>query len=240
MTAVLKGQLARGMAEQLALRSGRLQTGDTALGWKLGFCAPAALNKLGLQFPLLGFLTGNARLASNAEVALDTFTRAGAEPEIAVHMGSDLGADAEEDAVREAIAGLGPAIEVIDLSFPADDVERILAGNIYQRHVILGPVDAAREGAKLDGLSAQVFMNDELVAETTELEANTGSIVGLIRGVADHLAALGLKLSAGDVVITGTIVPALLVERPCKVSFRLNPFEPVAVRFIAGNSGRSV
>jgi len=239
MMAVLDGRSTRGMATQLAVRMDRLQAGDSPLGWKLGFCAPAAMSKLGLQFPLLGFLTGNARLAPNAEVALDTFARAGAEPEIAVHMGSDLGANAEEGAVRAAIGGLGPAIEVIDLSFPADDVERILAGNIYQRHVILGPVDTSRAGAILEGMSAQVFQDGRVVAETSELEANTGSIVGLIRGVADQLAQLGLKLSAGDVVITGTIVPALLVEGPCTVAFRLRPYDTISVRFIGENASRS-
>jgi 2-keto-4-pentenoate hydratase len=224
----------RGMAAQLAVRSARLQAGDAPLGWKMGFGAPAAMLKLGLEFPLLGFLTRNAVLPSNATVDLESYTRAVAEPEIAVHMGADLGANASEETVRSAIAGLGPAIELVDLSFPAEDVERILAGNIYQRNLILGPVDTTRAGARLDGLSLQLSKDDSLVAQTTDVEANTGKIVRLIGGVADRLAELGLKLSAGDVVITGTIVPALFVDKPCMISYKLDPFDAIAVRFGVG------
>lgn len=226
----------RGMAAQLAIRSARLQAGDAPLGWKMGFGAPAAMLKLGLEFPLLGFLTRNAVLPSNAAVDLESFTRAVAEPEIAVHMGADLGANASEETVRAAIAGLGPAIELVDLSFPADDVERVVAGNIYQRNLILGSFDAGRAGARLDGLSLQLSKDGTLVAQTTEVEANTGKIVHLIRGVADRLAGLGLKLSAGDVVITGTIVPALFVDKPCTISYKLDPFDAIAVRFGIGKS----
>jgi len=226
-------RIERGMAAQMAMRAARLRSGDSRLGWKLGLGTPAAMQKLGLRFPLLGFLTGNALLPSDGCVALESFTRAAAEPEIAVHMGADLGADADEAAVRSAIAALGPAIEVADLSFPADDVERILAGNIYQRNVVLGPADHGRAGARLDGLSARLFQDGDLLAETGDLEANPGNIISLVRGVASHLAELGLKLSAGDVVITGSIVPPLLVDRPCKVSFRLHPFDAIAVQFTA-------
>jgi len=226
----------RGMAAQLAIRSARLEAGDAPLGWKMGFGAPAAMLKLGLEFPLLGFLTRNAVLPSNAVVDLGSFTQAVAEPEIAVHMGADLGANAGEEAVRAAIAGLGPAIELVDLRFPADDVERVVAGNIYQRNLILGPVDAARAGARLDGLSLQLTKDGSLVAQTTDVEANTGNIIHLIGGVADRLAGLGLKLSAGDVVITGTIVPALFVDKPCTISYKLHPFDAIAVRFSIGTS----
>jgi len=229
--AIGDGRVDRGMAAQMASRTARLSSGDTPLGWKLGFGTPAAMEKLKLRFPLVGFLTGNARLLSEKSVKLESFTRAAAEPEIAVHMGADLGAGADESAVRSAIAALGPAIEVADLNFPADDAERILAGNIYQRNVILGQADYSRAGGRLDGLSARLFQDGELLAETGDMEANPGNIIHLIRGLADHLAELGLKLSAGDVVITGSIVAPLLVERSCHVSFCLHPFDPIAVQF---------
>ena len=229
--AISDERIRRGMAAQMTARAARLRSGDTPLGWKLGFGTPAAMKKLGLRFPMVGFLTGNARLPTEGSVALQSFTRAASEPEIAVHMGADLGADADESTVRSAIAALGPAIEVADLNFPADDVERILAGNIYQRNVILGPADYSRAGARLDGLSARLFQDGDLRAETNDMEANPGNIISLVRGLADHLAELGLKLGAGDVVITGSIVPPLIVERPCDVSFRLHPFDPIAVQF---------
>jgi len=221
----------RGMAAQLALRTARLQAGDSSLGWKIAFNSPVGMDKLGIRHLLHGFLTRSALMPSGAGLPLASFARAAAEPEIAVHMGADLGPHADDNTVRAAIAGLGPAIEVADLSFPPEDVERILAGNIYQRAVILGPMDATRAGARLDGLSARLSREGIEFAHVTDLEANTGKIIGLIRELATSLSALGLQLGAGDVVITGSIVPPLFMEQPCTITYTLEPFDALAVRF---------
>ena len=231
MTLLNDERIARGMAAQMVLRAARLQAGDASLGWKVGMGSPAAMAKLGIQFPLLGFLGRNALLPSGASLNLSSFTQAVAEPEIAVHMGTDLGPDADEPAVRAAIAGLGPAIEIADIRFPPDDAESILAGNIYQRAVIIGPMDAGRAGAGLEGLSAHLLQDGNEIDHTTDMEANTGRIVDLIRFVADGLAGLGLKLSAGDVVISGSMVPPAFIKSPCTISFKLDPFDPLTVQF---------
>ena len=36
------------------------------------------------------------------------------------------------------MAGLAPALELVDLDLPFDDLEPILAGNIFQRGVVFG------------------------------------------------------------------------------------------------------
>lgn len=224
-------RISRGMKTQLAARAERLQMGDSSLGWKVGFGAPAVMEKLGIRSPLLGHLCASARVPVNGSVALNSFTRAVVEPEIAVHLGADLGPHTDENTIRAAIAGLGPAIELADLNFPPDDVERILAGNIFQHGVILGPVDTGRAGADLGGLSARLLKNGRQIAETRDLEANTGRIVDIVAVVADGLAEAGLTLRAGDVVIAGSVVPPAFVDDPCVISFRLAPFDEIAVSF---------
>src|SRR6266508_4470699 len=47
----------------------------------------------------------------------------------------------DNETTPPAIASIGPAIELADVDFPPDDVEMILAGNIYNRYVILGSMD---------------------------------------------------------------------------------------------------
>ena len=230
-TSVIDERISRGMAAQMKLRNACLQAGDSSLGWKIGFGSPASMELLGIQSPLLGFLTGSALMPSGLSLALKSFTRAAAEPEIAIHMGADLGPDADDDTVRASIAGLGPAIEIADLVFPPKDVEQILAANIYQRGVILGPMDSGRAGARLDGLSARLFEDGIEIAQTSDLQANTGCIIDLVRGLATSLAGLGLKLSAGEVVISGSVVPPVFVEKPCAVSYSLDPFDSIAVTF---------
>jgi 2-keto-4-pentenoate hydratase len=46
----------KGMTAQLAKRRERMAAGEKPLGWKLGFGAPAAMQRLGLAAPLIGYL----------------------------------------------------------------------------------------------------------------------------------------------------------------------------------------
>ena len=49
-------RIGNGMRAQLALRRKRLDAGAKQIGWKVGFGAPAAMEKLKLTAPLVGFL----------------------------------------------------------------------------------------------------------------------------------------------------------------------------------------
>src|SRR5450759_159643 len=160
-------RIARGMQIQLSRWRERLNGGEQALGWKVGFGARAAMEKLGITAPLIGFLTDRALVSSGVTLSLANWKKPLAEPEIAVHMGKDLPAGAEREQAMKAIAGLGPAIELADLDRPPEDVEQILAGNIYQRHVILGACDVSRAGGVLDGLMGRIVRNGTEVAHTS-------------------------------------------------------------------------
>ena len=223
-------RIARGMATQLALRRERLAAGARSLGWKVGFGAPAALQKFAIDAPLVGFLTDRALLASGATASVAGWTKPVAEPEVAVYLGRDLDPGADRDAARAAIAAIGPAIELADLDRPPEDVEAILAGNIYQRHVVLGPRDATRAGCVLDGIAATVARNGEVAARTADPQALTGDYLDIVRHVASLLAACGERLRAGELIITGSVVPPLFVAAGETVSFDLAPVGAVSVR----------
>jgi 2-keto-4-pentenoate hydratase len=225
-------RIARGMQAQLAKRRARIDAGETPLGWKVGFGAPAAMAKFGIAAPLVGFLMRPALVAPGDTASLAGWSKPVAEPEIAVHMGSDLVAGADETTAKAAIAALGPAIELADLAFPPNDVEQILAGNIYQRHVILRAPDATRAGARTDGLLCRVTRHGAEAARTDNPQAATGAIVGIVRHVADLLAAFGERLRAGEVIITGSTVPPLFIEPDeDTIAFALDPVGEVSVRF---------
>ena len=53
----------RECAAQFALFEERKRTGAKRIGWKVGFGAPAAKEKLGIAMPLIGFLLDRAVLA---------------------------------------------------------------------------------------------------------------------------------------------------------------------------------
>ena len=226
-------RIARGMAAQLRRWHEVRKNGEQALGWKVGFGAPAAMEQLNITAPLVGYLTDRAKLASGAAVSLAGWTKPAAEAEIAVYLGKDLPGGASRDAVKNAIAGLGAAIELADVEFPPDDVEAILKGNIYQRHVILGPCDKTRAGCALDGLTAVVVRNGSEIARMTDTQGATGELIGIVRHVADILSAYGERLRAGQVIITGSVIPPLWVAAGEELTFHLEPVGAVSVRFAA-------
>ncbi len=66
-------------------------------------------------------------------------------------------------------------------------------------------------------------------------EALTGRLPDIVAHVANTLAAFGEKLSAGDIIITGSITPPLMLE-PDEVELThiLDPIGEVSVLFTRG------
>lgn len=223
-------RILRGMERQLQLRQDRLNSGEKSIGWKLGFGAPASLERFHLAAPLVGFLTDKTLLPSKASVSTAGWTKPALEPEIAVYMGMDLTGIPDREETRAAIASLGPAIELADVNFPPDEVGDILAGNIYNRHVILGNVDSSRAGFDLSGLTGRVHHNGQDMPPVTNLQALTGDIVETICHTAGLLSTLGVPLRAGDVIITGSIVPPLQAIPDSELRYVLDPIDTISIR----------
>jgi 2-keto-4-pentenoate hydratase len=216
----------RGMERQLALRRRMLDDGARAVGWKLGLGTTAAMEKLGTEAPLVGFLTGRAVLEPGATCAVGGWGKPMAEPEVAIHIGADVPADADRAAATAAIGRLGAAIELVDLD-DSTDVEEILAGDIFQRRVVLGPAEASAT----DGLRAEIRLGAGDAKTVDDPYALTGDPAKVVAHVAAHLAAFGETLRAGEVVIAGSIVPALAVAPGDRLRYRLDPLPELTVEF---------
>jgi 2-keto-4-pentenoate hydratase len=225
-------RIARGMQQQLAQRRARIAAGEKPIGWKVGLGAKAAMERLRITMPVVGYMMEKSLVPDGSTVSVGGWAQPVAEPEIAVYMASDLPGGATRDAAMKAIGSLGPAIELADLPGPPSDVEAVLAGNIFHRAVILGPRDASRAGVKLDGLAGLVFRRGAQIARQEDLQANIGNIVDIVAHVAGTLAAYGERLRAGDVIITGSIVPPPLIEKDeTEFAYTLAPMEKLSVKF---------
>jgi 2-keto-4-pentenoate hydratase len=189
-------RILRGTKRMLAGLRAELDAGAEHIGWKVGFGSPAGMAALGIDRPLVGYLTAGRRLEPGATVAVGDWTRPLLEAEIAAYVGPDL-----------AVVGWALAIELADLDHPPDDIEKILTGNVYHRHVLFGdrvPVLPNDRGVTVrrDGVEvAATSRPDELVGELGWVLATTAST----------LAAAGGAVAAGDVVITGSMVPPIPV-----------------------------
>ncbi|MBV9348685.1 MAG: fumarylacetoacetate hydrolase family protein [Pseudolabrys sp.] len=225
-------RIAKGMAAQLAKRRERIAAGEKPLGWKVGLGAPAAMERLGTKGPGVGYLMQRGLLLTGATIAFAGWTKPVAECEIAVRMARDLPGGATAADARAAVKEILPAIEVADFDPPptADNLDHVLANNIYARHVVLAGI--TRPGASVEGLTSQLIRRGAEAASTQDPEALTGKLDAIVAHVANTLAAYGEKLSAGDVIITGSITPPIMLEKDeTELAHVLDPIGAVGVKF---------
>ena len=199
----LDERVVRGTTRMLTALGEATDRGAVRLGWKAGFGAPAALASLGTDRPLVGFLTEDRLLADGDSVDVSGWTKPVLEAEVAAHIAADLGRGATSAEALAAVGGWSLAIELADVDRVPDDVEEILAGNIFHRHVLVGPVVANRPNP----LAFVVSRDGAETARTDRPEELTGELGYVLASMADTLAAVDGGLCEGDVVITGSVVP---------------------------------
>jgi 2-keto-4-pentenoate hydratase len=203
------------MRALLARRDAELGAGGAEpVGWKVGFNLPAVWAALGIDAPVAGYLTSATVVEPGATVAVGGWVQATLEPEIAITVGAG-----------GSVAALAPAIELVDVDLPFEDVEAILARNIFHRAVAFGP----ETGPGVDGFACRVTRNGEEVraADKTEDPAET------VTRVSAFLAAHGAELRQGDRIIAGTLTPPLPVGPGDEVEVDLGALGRVSLRLSA-------
>jgi 2-keto-4-pentenoate hydratase len=204
----------RGTAAMLVRRRERIAQGAEPIGWKVGFNISAAQQKLGIDAPLAGFLSTDGLLDNGAEVSLADGPVV-VESEVAVELGDDA----------RSIVALLPALEVADTPDLDQDVETILAGNIFHRAVAFGPrVDTQEPGA------ARILVNDEIEHEVAPAET-AAHLEAMIEAVSRRLLAADEELSPGDRIITGVIAPPHAARPGDRVRLELDALGGVELLF---------
>ena len=220
-----------GLARQFATREAALRRGARHIGWKVGFGAPGSLRLMRIESPLVGYLTDATVIEPGTTVNASAWRGGIVEFETAVYMGRDVVGGMTSDEAAEAVAAIGPAIELADITFKvdADRLGDVLEANVFHRNVIFGGADETRRGLDIDGLSIVIEVDGRTGAEVTHLEEITGVYADIVRTVADTLAACGLALRQGDVIITGSVIPPIPITDGTHFRLRMTGFDPIGV-----------
>jgi 2-keto-4-pentenoate hydratase len=204
----------RGTTAMLVRRREILAQGAEPVGWKVGFNISAAQEKLGIDGPLAGFLLSEGLLEDGAEVSLDDGPVV-VESEVAVELGPDA----------RSIVALLPALEVTDPPDLDQDVETILAGNIFHRAVVFGPrVETNEPGA------GRVLVNGEV--EHVMAPGETGAhLEEMVEAVRKRLAAVDEDMLPGQRIITGVLAPPHAAHPGDRVRLELDALGGVELVF---------
>src|SRR3954451_15880919 len=210
-------RITRGMERQLADLRRKLDRDERPLGWKLGFGTESAMKSLGIDAPLVGHLVQADRLESGAVVDISNWGNPKLEPEVVARVGE-----------QGEVAAIGAAIELVDPDPSVKDPQEVLEANIFQRHVLLGPVT---EGADPADARLSVLVNGDEVVSADDVTEATGDLDELLEHVAKTLKGAGAAVERGDMVIGGSIVAALDIAPGDTVEVRLRPHGSLVVSF---------
>lgn len=221
------GRVLRGTRTLLDRWRAAVDAGAVRVGWKIGLNEPAVQRHLGLDGCVVGHIAPAGVLASGATHASAGGTRVMVEPEVVIAIGADVPPHAPHDVAAAAILGLGAALEIVDLTGPFDDLEQMIAGNLFHRASVLGPTHAARS---LDGVEACLLQGDRVAYRAVVAEV-LGDPTNVVRLVADTLGSFGETLRAGDRIISGSLTRQLAVAPGDVACVDLGPLGTIEVRF---------
>lgn len=218
-----------GLIDQADLRRRLVGAHNPQVGWKVGFGSPSGLAAMELAAPIIGFLTDEGEFLDGATIDVSAWTSPVIECEVAAIVSRDIPAGTTADQIDDHIAAWAPAFEFADIDEPPRDVRRVLAGNIFHRGYRLGERFTASASSVME-LTAQVSVDGEST-EVVDLPALTGDLRAVIARAAQLAPITGRGVSAGDVILTGSVVPPVPVRPGSVVTYRLQGSPTMAASF---------
>jgi 2-keto-4-pentenoate hydratase len=235
-TAVAPETEAEGYRIQQALH--RLLAADFGIrvGYKIGCTSAVMQHYLGIPHPCGGGVFAAGVHQSGARLAASDFVRVGVECEIAVRLGRDLPPSAvpfTADAVATAIEAYLPAIEIVDdryVGWQTMGAPTLVADDFFAAGCVLGKEVARSTAPDLLSVVGRALINGVEVGQGTGADV-LGPPHHALAWLANHLAADGKSLCAGEIVLTGSLVKTIWLEAGDRVEMELAGLGSVSATF---------
>ena len=204
-------------AVQAALNQRLADTHGAVCGRKIGCTTPVMQRYLEIAHPCAGALYERRTLGTPATVPYTDHWRPGVECEIAVQIGRPLPSDAapfDRAAVADAVEACMAAIEIVDDrydDFRTLDTPTLIADDFFSAGAVLGPPVTGWREVDLAAAGGAMTINGSQVGAGTGADV-MGHPFEALTWLANHAAASGRPLQAGDVVLTGSVVETKWVE----------------------------
>ena len=173
-------------------------------------------------------------VANNADVHIDgTLIQPRAEGEIAFRLKSDLqGPGVDEAAVLAATQSIIPCFEIVDSRI--EDwkirIEDTIADNASCGVFVLGDAERDPQEVDLPNLKLRMFKNGDFLSEGLG-SAVQGSPLTAVAWLANTLGGYGIPLKAGEVILSGSVVPLEPVSAGDALTLDLEGVGGAAIRF---------
>ena len=196
-------------AISLDLLARRLADGEKVVGKKIGATSKAVQDMLGVHQPDFGFLTDWMWVAGDIDVDGKALIAPRAEAEIAFILKAPLaGPGVTVEQVLAATQSIAPCFEIVD-SRIADwkiSIVDTVADNASCGVFVLGERRLDPRAFDLPALHVAVTKNGAPLSEGLG-SAVQGHPAQAVAWLANTLGAYGVTLDAGDVILSGSLVP---------------------------------
>jgi 2-keto-4-pentenoate hydratase len=222
---------AKGMDVQLIALRAALASGMPRRGWKVGINVPEVLTGLKLAHSGVGWIRGDRVHGSGARLVAKAGDALAIEPEIAIHVAHDLPASASPEAARASIAGISPALEVVNYTRPKGGLDEVVAHAYFHEASVLGAMHALEDAEGL-GEEWPLMRSATRECPRTRSDLVPTDLARHALFVAEFLEHFGEALLAGDLILSGSYTPrALDVDGPLALEADYGPLGVVAASF---------
>lgn len=187
----------------------RRKDGERVVGKKIGATSKAVQDMLGVFQPDFGFLTDKMFVAGDISIAQTGLIQPRAEAEIAFILKDDLrGPNVTAQQVIDATQSIAPCFEIVDSRIDAWKISIIdtVADNASCGVFVLGDARADPRAHDLPNLKVSVTKNGKPLSEGLG-SAVQGNPAEAVAWLANTLGAYGVTLNAGDIILSGSLVP---------------------------------
>lgn len=192
-------------------RVARLGAGEALIGAKLGLTSRAKQVTMGVDRPVIGFLTDAMQLGVGRDAqVLAATVQPRIEPEIAFRLARDLTEPLTVLTAAAAVDAVAVAAEVIDSRYAGFGfrLADVLADNTSAAGFQVGPWTPLRAAGDLSTAGCVLTVDGEVV-HTAAGAAILGHPLRALVHLSEHLARRGEQLSAGALILAGALTDAI-------------------------------
>ena len=213
----------------------RLADGERVVGKKIGVTSEAVQKMLDVHQPDFGFLTDAMLYESGAAIPIgEKLIQPRAEGEIAFVLARDLaGPGITEADVLAATRAVRPCFEIVDSRIRdwKIRIEDTVADNASSGVFVLGPEEVDPRAVDLVSCRIRVEKNGAPLSEGVGAAA-LGSPVYCVAWLANTLSRFGIGLEAGEVILSGSLVPLEPVKAGDRMTLVLEGIGGASVSFV--------
>jgi 2-keto-4-pentenoate hydratase len=200
------------------------------VGYKIGLTSARMQQMCGITEPICGAVLATRVHASGVVLQRCGYGRLGLEFEIAVRIGGDVSReDQTAESVRRHVDAVCAAVEIVDdrdADYSRLDVRGLVADNAWNAGVVLS--HWASPWPDLPAVEGVVSVGADVIDRGFGRDV-LGDPLICTAWLANHLAARGEQLKAGQIVMTGSLVPTRFPTEAASYRFDLEGIGSVSV-----------